>query len=151
MSSDYQNPRKVKNFLLSPSIQLAFALNIIVLSIFFVIAVSFVIYFQLGDFIQNILNIADFDQKTLVQLQSDWDSTLLWLGGFMGTFIVFLTVLCVLYTHKLIGPTVAFKRHIESLISGDYHSRVKLREGDAFEDVAMKLNELAQKLENDEK
>ena len=151
MSNQYNATRKVRNFLLNPSIQLAFALNIIVLSVFFVISVAFVIYFQLGDFIQNILNIADFDAKTLIALQGDWDKTLLWLGLFMVSFIVLLTILCVLYTHRLIGPTVAFKRHIDALNSGNYSSRVNLRDGDAFEDVAYKLNELAKTLEDKEK
>ena len=148
MSNQNNTSRKVRNFLLNPSIQLAFALNIIVLSVFFVIGVAFVIYFQLGDLIQNILNIADFDTKTLVALQGDWDKTLIWLGLFMSSFIILLTILCVLYTHRLIGPTVAFKRHIDALKAGNYGSRVNLRDGDAFEDVAQKLNELAKTLED---
>jgi hypothetical protein len=41
---------------------------------------------------------------------------------------------------------VAFKRHIRALREGNYDSRVVLRKGDAFDDVADELNLLAQAL-----
>ena len=47
---------------------------------------------------------------------------------------------------EVIGPTVAFKRHIRALREGNYDSRVVLRKGDAFDDVADELNLLAQAL-----
>lgn len=65
----------------------------------------------------------------------------------MGAYVITTVILCVLYTHKMIGPSVAFIRHIRSLKNGQYKSRVNLRDGDAFEDVAMELNDLAVVLE----
>lgn len=151
MSNKIENPRKIRNFLLSPDIQLAFALNIVALSVFFVIGIAFVIYFQLGDFIQTILTLSDFDTKTLSQLQGDWDATALWLGIFMGSYVFITAILCVIYTHRMIGPTIAFKRQINDLMNENYASRVNLREGDAFEDVAELLNSLGDSLERKHK
>jgi len=143
----FGNPRKFRNFLLNPDMQLAFAINIIALSAFFVVAIGFVVYFQLGDFIQKVLTVADLDSTTLSQLRADWDATTYWLGLFLGSYVLITLVLCVIYTHRMIGPTIAFKRHIEELLSGRYNSRITLRDGDAFDDVAESLNDLAENLE----
>ena len=55
--------------------------------------------------------------------------------------------LCVGYSRKLVGPQIAFRRHIAAIESGDYSSRIVLRKGDAFDDVAHALNQLAETLE----
>lgn len=70
-----------------------------------------------------------------------------------GTFAYVLVVLCVsvVYMKRVVGPVVAFQRHVEALKNGDYHARVRLREKDCFEDLAQDLNELAGLLERDEK
>lgn len=142
--------RKIKNLLLSANVQLAFALNVIVLSTFFIIGIAFVLYFQLGDFIQNIITIADFDPTMSKELNADWNGTVLWMGVFMLAYMLITVFSCVLYTHRMVGPTVAFKRHITNLIKGNYDSKIKLRNGDAFEDVAELLNELGDCLQNSE-
>ena len=49
------------------------------------------------------------------------------------------------------GPTIAFKRHINALKSGDYSARILLRRHDAFNDVAHELNDLAEILETIDK
>lgn len=66
-------------------------------------------------------------------------------------YILLLAVVCVAYTHKLIGPFQPFNRHVDSMISGDYKSRVSLRKGDPdlFQDYAEKLNTLADKLDKE--
>ncbi len=68
--------------------------------------------------------------------------------GAMGlVYVLALVVLSIAYLHKLVGPTVPLRRQLEALKNGDYSARVKLREGDALQDVARDLNELAEVLE----
>src|SRR5690606_825027 len=50
----------------------------------------------------------------------------------------------VLFTHKLVGPTIAFRRHIRSIADGRYNARTYLRKGDAFLAVADELNSLSE-------
>jgi methyl-accepting chemotaxis protein len=57
----------------------------------------------------------------------------------------------VVLTHRMVGPMVAIRRHIEALKQGDLSARVRLRKRDAFKDVARDLNELAEALEEREK
>lgn len=55
------------------------------------------------------------------------------------------------YARRMMGPEVAFRRHVEALKNGDYKARVKLRDGDAFLGLAQDLNDLAMLLGADEK
>ena len=56
----------------------------------------------------------------------------------------------VAFVHRLTGPTVALRRHVRALKSGDYSSRVVLRGGkNAHCELAELLNELAEVLERE--
>jgi len=74
-------------------------------------------------------------------------------GALFVLYVVLLAIVCVAYTHKLIGPLRPFVRHVESLSNGDYSARVHLRKGDLeiYNDYASKLNELAEHLESKDK
>jgi hypothetical protein len=67
--------------------------------------------------------------------------------GYVGTVLV----ACLAYGHRLLGPLVPIRRQIEAMKNGDYASRVDLRKGDLFNEIAGDLNELAQLLRDQEK
>lgn len=73
-------------------------------------------------------------------------------GALFVLYILLLATVCVIYTHKLIGPFRPYKRHLDSLIAGDYSARVNLRKGDMdmFVEYADQLNELAKTLQQKE-
>jgi signal transduction histidine kinase len=62
-------------------------------------------------------------------------------------YFVLNVIVSVVYTHRLVGPTVAFRRHIRALCDGLYNSRITLRKNDAFSEVAEDLNRLAEVLD----
>jgi hypothetical protein len=47
-------------------------------------------------------------------------------------------------SHKVFGPFVPFFRQVEELKSGNYSSRIHLRDGDEFRDFGQALNDLAE-------
>jgi signal transduction histidine kinase len=61
-------------------------------------------------------------------------------------YVLVVLGVCVFYAHRMVGPTVAFRRQLAALKLGDYSQRVRLRNGDAFVEVADDLNELAERL-----
>jgi len=69
-------------------------------------------------------------------------------GALFVLYILLLATVCVVYTHKLVGPFRPFNRHIDSLLQGDYEAQVNLRKGDVdmFFEYADKLNALSDKL-----
>jgi hypothetical protein len=68
---------------------------------------------------------------------------LFWIVLVLLIFLVTNTLVSILATHRLIGPTVAFRRHIKALTEGDYTAQTTLREHDAFKEVAADLNALS--------
>ena len=67
----------------------------------------------------------------------------------MSIAIAYATVvlgICLAGTHRLLGPIVALRRHLESIKSGDYASRVHLRAGHPLGGIAQDLNELSEML-----
>jgi len=66
-------------------------------------------------------------------------------------YVLVTIAVAVVHSHQYVGPAIPLRRHLEALKNGDYSSRVQLRRGDAFEEVAQDLNELAALLADREK
>ena len=60
-----------------------------------------------------------------------------------GIIVSFMTLI---WCHRLVGPMVAFRRMLASLLAGDPHARVRLRQGSAFSELADDLNALAERM-----
>lgn len=50
-------------------------------------------------------------------------------------------------SHRIYGPIVQIRKHVQRLKDGDYSSRIHLRDHDHFNELAEELNELAQSLQ----
>lgn len=66
-------------------------------------------------------------------------------------YVVTVFIACLAYAHRLLGPLVPIRRRLEGMKNGDYTSRIYLREGDLYGEIAEDLNELAQLLRDQEK
>jgi hypothetical protein len=73
------------------------------------------------------------------------------IAGLLLLYIAINMLLAIVFTHKLIGPTVAFRRHIRMIAENKLQYRTILRKGDAFQEVAEDLNKLSDKLERQSK
>lgn len=56
-------------------------------------------------------------------------------------------VLGIRQSHRVVGPMNRLKKMIEAIGAGDYSQHITLREGDALEDLAKSLNDMAQALQ----
>jgi methyl-accepting chemotaxis protein len=54
----------------------------------------------------------------------------------------------ILTTHRIAGPVYRMQSDIERVLSGELHARVRLRRGDAFPELADKVNELIARLDD---
>lgn len=70
--------------------------------------------------------------------------------GIVGLIFFALTcfALWVIYSHRIFGPMVPLRRHVQQLSAGDYASRIHLRGRDEFKPLADDLNALAEILES---
>lgn len=140
--------RKFSNFLLQPLLQVRLGFYAIVLSVFFGLGVFTIIYVNFYKFYDLVLELTDLREEVTEILNTYIHGVVLWLLLALFVYFVITVAVSIFFTHRLIGPTYAFRRHIRELTRGNYKSRVNLRKGDAFTEVADDLNELAAKLES---
>ena len=139
--------RRIKNFLLQPLIQIKLGLYSIILAVLFCFAVGGILYFHLSKFMTIVLELTDVQEEVSELLHLYMSGAWLWLGIAMFCFLFINILVSVIYTHKLVGPTFAFRRHLQNLAQGRYDIRTYLRKNDAFKEVANDLNHLSEVLE----
>ena len=143
--------RRFANLLLRPGLQLKLPLFLLGLTGFFVVLLTVQSFLAVEMLFSEAASRPEVPIAISGALQErTWDFFYLSASLAMAYALAAVGV-SVVYLHRLVGPMVAFRRHLEALKNGDYSSRVQLRRKDAFEDVAEDLNELAQILEADAK
>lgn len=74
------------------------------------------------------------------------------IGTSLIVIFVFTTILVsVRYTHEIYGPLVSIHRFLDDLLSGRAPSPIQLRESDQLQDLANKLNNVAERLTGDQR
>ena len=139
--------RQLRNLLLKPRPQIELLLNVLALTIFFALACAMLIYFQFHDILETFLSLTYAESETVDSLGQEWSVTLFWLLMLILVYVFAITAVCITHSHRMIGPFVAVQRQVQSLLSGDYHNRVRLRDGDYYQHLAYLLNRLSEKLE----
>lgn len=149
-SNEPKHSRSARNYLLQPNLQLKLGfVSILVATLFSALIISLT-YVSLSSFYSMVLDLTDLREEVVHILEQYISSMSWWIIGLIILYLAVNVCLSIYYTHRLVGPTVAFRRHIINLIEGDYTSRVHLRKNDAFSEVAEVLNRLAQNLEGKE-
>jgi hypothetical protein len=139
--------RRIRNFLLQPLLQVKLGIYAIFLSFLFVATTSFLLYSNFANFVDAVVQLTDVEDDVKDLFLEYWSGTRLWIIGCCVGYFIATIIVSVIYTHRLVGPTVAFRRHIRSLREGRFQSRTFLRRGDAFSEVADELNLLSEVLE----
>lgn len=140
--------RRLRNFLLDPLLQVKLGLYAIVLALAFCSIMVGLFYNNFYRFYDLILEFTDLREEVTEIMNSYIQDMVVW--TFLGTLVYFILTVSVsiFFTHRLVGPTYAFSRHIQELLKGNYNSRVTLRKSDAFSNIAEELNDLAENLES---
>ena len=137
---------KRKSFwLVNPGLQLRLPIYVLLATAAFVFLLGMQVYIAFGRTYGELLAIQPIDLMQMVGAQTT--DLLITSIATSSAYVLVMYFLCVGYSKKLVGPPIAFRRHIAALEEGDYTSRIALRKGDAFGDVAHDLNQLAETLE----
>ncbi len=139
--------RNIRNLLLQPTLQMRIGLVSILVAVTFCVLILGLIFTNLQHFYNLVLDLTGLEQE-VSKILGDYIQSLAWaIFGLVTLYLAASVYLSIYYTHRLVGPTIAFRRHIRSLIDGNMESRVNLRKNDAFTEVADDLNELAEVLQ----
>ena len=147
MESDQKKQRKLSNFLLQPLLQLKLGLYLIALATLFSMLVAYLLQRNFSRVYDMVLELTDAKEEVILILSNYISDALFVVAACISIYLFITIVLSIIYTHKMVGPSYAFRRHIANLEQGKYTSRVTLRKHDAFMEVAADLNRLAETLE----
>jgi methyl-accepting chemotaxis protein len=144
------NPRR-KTIMVQPWRQLRLPLMLLVVTGIFAAGFAANAYFAFERMATVVLEETGAPESWKAVLQAQTGSFLLVSAAIGILYVLTTVVLSVVEAHRMVGPTVAFRRHVEALKNGDFSSRVVLRKGDAFRELAHELNDLAELLELNDK
>lgn len=137
------NRRSIRNFLLQPLLQIQLGLYSVLLSFTFSGVIAWLFYVHLNSFATIVIQLTDTEDEVLKMLYRSLDEMRFSVIGAIVGFLLVNLAVSILFTHKMVGPTIAFRRLIQGLSEGKYGTQIKLRDGDAFTEVADELNHLS--------
>lgn len=145
--TQYKHQRKLVNFLLQPMVQLKIGVINVCVSTIFVLLLGAYVYMKFVQFVDVVTTLTEASDEIGSMLTSYLNNVAI-TATVLGVIFV-LVSLCasIFFTHRLVGPTIAFRRHIDALAAGDYKVKTKLRNHDAFVEVAESLNKLSESLQ----
>jgi len=134
---DGRHQRRAMNAILQPFLQFKLLLYMLGSTVVVAVLLSVFLYIAFSDMIGTLAEGPGAANYYAEMIEIQLVHLFRYCGVLFVLYILLLAVVCIAYTHKLIGP------------SGEYNSRVSLRKGDPdlFQDYADKLNALAEKLE----
>jgi hypothetical protein len=139
--------RRAVNLGIRPGLQLRLPLVVIAITVAFAALFAAHTDAAYGRFVR-----IGIDQPGLKALVAYQGRDFLVVSLAMGTaYVLAILVACLVHGHRLLGPIVALRRHLEGMKNGDYSSSVVLRAGDVLSDVADDLNGLTAILRDQEK
>jgi hypothetical protein len=139
--------RNFKNYALQPLLQIKLGLYCILLSLAFATAMTMIIYMNLNKFFIIVLELTGVESEVRDLLMQYFEPVKYQIGVALVVYIAATLIVSLTYTHKLVGPTIAFRRHLFMLRQNKYDHRTTLRENDAFQEVADELNNLSSHLQ----
>ena len=139
--------RQLSNFLLQPLLQTKIGLYCIGLSLAFCATLASILYVNLSHLYQFIIDMTDAPDEVETIIFNYLSNLQNWIYLCVSAYILLVVSVSIWYTHRLVGPMVAFKRHFEALDEGDFSHRTILRKGDAFHEAANTLNKATASLE----
>ena len=139
--------RKLSNFLLKPMLQSKIGIYFILISLLFSASVGSIIYYNFSDLFYSVLQLTDAPQEVGAIIKHYWSSVESWIMLCIIVYVATTVVISIWYTHRFVGPAVAFLRHLNEINAGNYTYRTHLRRGDAFAELANGLNKASEALE----
>jgi nitrate/nitrite-specific signal transduction histidine kinase len=139
----HKHNRKLINLLLQPLVQLRIGMVNAAISLLFVGGLGWYAWDRLHQITEVITTLTQADDEISKLISSYLANVAVVAGVTAGAFILISLAATVWMTHKLVGPTIAFRRHIAALLDGKFGTRLVLRKGDAFTEVADDLNRLS--------
>ena len=141
-----ENQRQFKNFLISPRYQLKF-MGLLVLSAgLLATLISVLSYVYLRENYEVLVKLSPMTEDAKNLLYSELDQLMIRLGALTAGFLILVSILGLILSHRSAGPLYHFKRVFQEIENGARATRVHLRPGDDFQEVAVTFNAMMDRL-----
>jgi methyl-accepting chemotaxis protein len=134
--------RSLKNLLINPAYQLKYVFWISTAGIILISCNALVFYSYIKENYAILVDLSPMDDAAKAQLYHELNVILYKLGGVSLVFMLLAAILGIKVSHATAGPLYHFKRVFNEIKSGKTDSRVRLRPGDDFKDVAQAFNDM---------
>ncbi len=142
--------RNLKNTLIEPFKQIKFGLYVLGLSVAFVGVTGFMFveaFTEQYQHVMGIFKVVDPNLKWELVTNDVFRTNAIRIGILFAVFIGAMLAMIFRLTHRYYGPLVSIERFVEQFSAGDYRKRCKIREKDELHGLVLKLNMMAEKIE----
>lgn len=133
----------IKSMLVEPYLQVKLGLMFILVNLLFSILIFGVMSWFVWDIFGALSTYFHLTGQDAGLALDKLQGPMVIIGLLVITFFGTTLRVAVSYTHKIYGPLVSINRFLDEVIEGKKPSRLMLREGDQLQDLASKLNLLA--------
>lgn len=141
------NQRNVRNFLINPRFQLRYVLWLFLTGLFLMVWNFTIFFFYIRENYALLVELAPMTPAVREQLQNELVQIVVLLSASSVAFLALMAFLGLVISHKAAGPLYHFKRVFREIRDGKRSSRIRLRAGDEFQDVAQTFNEMMDKID----
>jgi methyl-accepting chemotaxis protein len=133
--------RSRRQFLVLPRYQMQFALLLVVFQFNVGLVYQGVLQMRVVEIAEQSGNLAVFLNTNL------WNAILPWMLAASAGVAAFVYIAGLLFSNSIVGPIPRLRAALGRMAAGDYSARLEFRPGDALEDLARDVNQLAETLQ----
>ncbi len=131
------------HYLIDKDFQLKYAFLLASVAVMVALLIGGLLFYSLKSSHQILLQAGLTDRPEVLALISHWKTFFnTYLLIILGFLILFLTLLGILMTHKMVGPMFVLKRKLQEVAEGTCSTPMRLRARDEFQDVKDKFNQM---------
>lgn len=141
-----KNQRKLINFLINPKYQLKYVFWTTLTGLTLIASYLLGFYWVMKKNYDSLLKLSPMDEYAQAQLYTELTQILLALLLFSVLYLLVLTMIGIILSHRTAGPMYHFRRVFNQIAQGKTTTRIHLRPSDDFKEVAQDFNQLMDKI-----
>ncbi len=138
--SDQKHKRYLKNYIINPAYQIRYIFWLTSSGLFLVALNAWIAYSYIKENYITLVDLSPMTDAAKEQLYSELRHLVLAISSSSLLFLILISALGIVLSHRTAGPLYAFKRVFDEISGGNTRKRIHLRPDDEFRDVAESFN-----------
>ena len=138
--------RSWKNYLIDPAFQLKYAFWISGTGVLLVGSIAALFYRYIRENYAILVELSPMTDELKIHMWAELDRIMIQLGLISALFLVCVTLLGIVISHKAAGAVYHFKKVFRQIAEGKTDARIRLRPGDDFQEAAQEFNSMMDRL-----